>query len=77
MTTPHDIIGRPINIGDYVVFTNNIYVVVGINGYGYAKIMLFNPSSTTRPVSKYSKYLCVLPAIDVANWRYANKNSTS
>lgn len=61
-----DIIGRPLHIGDFVVFTNNIYIVKGLplkpnNTYSIVQIMLANPSKTTRPQKKYSGDMCLLP----------------
>ena len=68
-----DIIGRPISLGDFVVFTNNIYIVKGLpckpNGsYGMVQIMLAQPSKTTRPQKKYSRDMCLLPKEDAINW---------
>ena len=65
---PCDIIGRELNIGDVVVFTNNIYEVLSLGKanpkYGYARIMLVEPSKTTRPQNKYSREMCLLPKED-------------
>lgn len=61
-----DLLNQPITIGDYVAFTNNIYVVKGLprkvykDGYGTVQIMLASPSKTTRPVKKYSKQMVVV-----------------
>ena len=71
MTNPTDLIDRELNIDDFVVFHNNIYRVKGLGkphhstGKGYVKIMLINPSKTTRPVSKHSGELCKLDAGEV------------
>lgn len=66
---PSDLLGREININDYVVFTNNLYRVEGIgtarNGCGPVRIMLVNASKTTRPVIKYSQYMCKVSEEDV------------
>ena len=78
MTTPADIIGRPINVGDHVVFTNNVYVVKSVGkaypstGKGPVKIMLTNPSKTTRPQVKHSGDMCLLPETDVLVWQINN-----
>lgn len=62
-----DMLNRQLLIGDYVVFTNCIYVVKGLprtvyqNGYGVVRILLRSPSKTTRPVKKSSKDLVILP----------------
>lgn len=68
-----DLIDREIKIEDYVVFHNNIYKVLGLgkarnNGAGSVKIMLAKPSPTTRPVTKFSKDLCILAKEDVLIW---------
>ena len=65
-----DMLDKPIKIDDYVVFTNNIYQVKGLgakyrNGRGVVKILLINPSPTTRAVTKQSKDMVVIPAGDV------------
>ena len=71
---PTDLIDRELNIGDFVVFHNNIYSVKGLGkahpstGNGMVKIMLINPSKTTRPVTKYSAELCKLDGKDVTFW---------
>lgn len=62
-----DIIDREINVGDYVVFTNNIYEVLdvarqrGDTRHGYVRIFLVNPSPTTKPCNKYSREMCLIP----------------
>ena len=71
---PTDLIDRELAIGDFVVFHNNIYEVRGLgkahasSGKGYVKIMLINPSKTTRPVNKHSGDLCKLDPHDVTIW---------
>lgn len=71
---PTDLIDRELNVGDYVVFHNNIYEVKGLgkahesSGKGYVRIMLTNPSKTTRPVNKHSGDLCKLDPHDVTIW---------
>lgn len=68
-----DMLDQPISVGNYVVFTNMIYEVLGLGkahnatGSGYVRIMLTNPSRTTRPQNKYSKDMCVLPTDVVRN----------
>jgi hypothetical protein len=71
MTNPVDIIGRELHIGDFVVFTNNVYEVKGLgkanasyHGYGTVQIMLANPSKTTRPQKKHSGDMCLIPKED-------------
>ena len=74
MTNPTDLIDRELNIDDFVVFHNNIYRVKGLGkahpstGKGYVKMMLVNPSATTRPVNKYSGDLCKLDSGEVLFW---------
>lgn len=68
-----DIIDREIKIEDYIVFHNNIYKVLGLgrshsDGSGQVKIMLAKPSPSTRPVTKYSKDLCILHKEDILIW---------
>ena len=69
-----DIIDREIVVGDYVVFTNNIYIVKKVpdkcrpDGAGSLRIMLAKPSATTRPVTKYSKDMCLINKDDVLLW---------
>jgi len=71
MANPTDLIDRELNIDDFVVFHNNIYRVKGLgkahpsSGKGQVKIMLINPSPTTRPVNKYSGDLCKLDSGEV------------
>lgn len=74
MTNPVDLIDRELNIDDFVVFHNNIYRVKGLGkahpttGKGQVRIMLVNPSPTTRPVTKYSGDLCKLDSGEVVFW---------
>ena len=69
-----DILDRELKVDDYVVFYNNIYQVKGLsrgntkNHKGYAKIMLIDPSKTTKPVNKYSGDMCKIDAGDVMFW---------
>lgn len=70
MTNPTDLIDRELNIDDFVVFHNNIYRVKSFgkthsSGKGQVRIMLINPSATTRPVTKYSNDLCKLDSGEV------------
>ena len=74
MTNPTDLIDRELNIDDFVVFHNNIYRVKGLGkahpntGKGYVKMMLINPSKTTKPVTKHSGDLCKLDSGEVLFW---------
>lgn len=69
-----DILGRPIKVNDYVVYYSNVYQVLGLGkansaGYGTAKICLVDKSKTTKPVMKFSKDMCVVPAEDITLWK--------
>ena len=79
MSEVTDIIDRPIRVGDFVAFYANVYQVLGLgkarnNGGATVKIMLADPSSTTRPVNKFSKDMCVIPAEEVTFWLLKRKN---
>lgn len=66
---PQDILGRELEIDDYVVFHNCIYMVVGTSDSrtenGRVRIMLLHRAKTTRPVTKYSRDMCKVPIDDV------------
>ena len=67
-----DILDRPINVEDYVVFYSALYQVVKLgkarkNGTGSVKIQLVN-NGTSKPVIKMSKLLCVVDKNDVLIW---------
>ncbi|HET8688528.1 MAG TPA: hypothetical protein VFM18_18095 [Methanosarcina sp.] len=69
-----DIIGRSFGVGDYVVYYSNVYQVLGIGkpnqeGYGNAKICLVDKSKTTKPTTKFSKDMCLVPAEDITIWK--------
>lgn len=49
-----DLLNREINVGNYVVSYNNVYVVLKVSG-SYVRIVLVEPSKTTRPLSRYSR----------------------
>jgi len=74
MTNPTDLIDRELNVDDFVVFHNNIYRVKSFGkahpstGKGSVRIMLADPSPTTRPVVKYSGDLCKLDNGEVLFW---------
>ena len=73
MANPTDLIDRELNVEDFVVFHNNIYQVKGLgktqpSGKGQVRIMLINPSKTTRTVIKFSDDLCKLDAGEVIFW---------
>lgn len=79
MSPVTDIIDRPINVGDFVAFYANIYKVLELgkvrgNGAATIKIVLADPSPTTRPVKKFSKEMCVIPAQEVTFWLLKKNN---
>ena len=66
-------IGQELKVDDYVVSYNNIYQVKGVgrtmnNGSGYVKIMLIDPSKTTRPATKHSSNVCKVDAGAILFW---------
>lgn len=69
-----DIIGREIQIGDFVVFYSNIYRVVGLgteykdSGRGQVKLMIWNGGTTARAVMKGSFDVAVLDKLHVMKW---------
>ena len=71
--TVTDMLGKPLNVDDYVVFTNNIYQVKNLgkqvgkfNRYrGAIGIMLINPSPTTKIVKKDPRLMVKLHPGDV------------
>lgn len=65
-----DMLGRELEAGDFVVYYSSLYrvehVATGQEGkYGYVKILIHNPSKTSRPLSKYSREMVKVPAEDV------------
>ena len=68
-----EMLDRHLSIGDYVVFYTNIYKVVALpanrrNGHDYVKIMILDPSPTSKPVKKHSGEMCLIPTEDVVAW---------
>ena len=68
-----DIIGREIQVDDFVVFYSNIYRVKALgkargNGSGTVQIMIWNGGETARPVKKNSKDMAILDKNDVLIW---------
>jgi hypothetical protein len=65
-----DMLSREIAVGDFVVYYSNLYEVKAIckldfTGHGYVKIMIYPPSKTSKPVTKYSREMVRVPAEDV------------
>jgi hypothetical protein len=75
MNQPLDFLGRPIKVGDYVYFYSNLYKVLAVpahisnNGNGYCRVILEDPSCTTKSVKKGSRQMCLVPAEDVTMWK--------
>ena len=73
-----DMIDRPINVGDWVVFYSNIYRVVGLGkpqgttGRGQVRLMIWNGGKTAKPVVKYSRDIAVLDPKHVTMWLLKN-----
>ena len=63
-----DLLGQELVVGDYVVSFNNVYRVIALKQRQYVRLMLLNPSKTTRPVNRYSREVCKLDATVVDNW---------
>jgi hypothetical protein len=53
-----DMLGQEINVGDFVVYTNNIYRVLVLGKY-QIKGKLVNPSPSTRN-KVFSKHECIV-----------------
>lgn len=73
MTVLTDMIDREIKVDDYVVFYSNIYQVKGLgkardNGRGSLRMILMDKSKTTKPVTKFSKDVCLVDREDVVMW---------
>jgi hypothetical protein len=67
-----DMIGRDIAVGDFVAYYSNLYEVKALGkvrsegtDHGYAKILIYPASKTSKPVHKYSKEMVRIPAEDV------------
>ena len=70
-----DIIGREIQVDDFVVFYSNIYRVTSLgkeypknSGYGTVNIKIWNGGKTSRPVAKHGKDIAILDKHDVLIW---------
>jgi hypothetical protein len=67
MQEPLDIIGRPLKVGDFVVYYNMIYKITALNGRR-AAIFLAKPSPTTKKRNITCNELTLLPEEDVIMW---------
>jgi len=74
MSVGTDLLGREIDVEDFVVFHNNLYQVLGGPSYkwqkksGMIRIVLVEKSKTTKPVSKYANHCCLVPRAEVMVW---------
>lgn len=72
-----DMLCRPIQPGNYVVYYSNIYEVIellgnngsGTKSSGLARIRLVDSSKTTKSVKKYCYDMCVIDTNDVLMWK--------
>jgi hypothetical protein len=66
-----DMLGRELAVGDFVAYYSNLYEVKALGkpnqntGCGYAKIMIYPASKTSKPVEKYSRDMVLVPREDV------------
>jgi hypothetical protein len=69
----NDILDRELKVGDFVAFYSNIYRITkvptkSVQDYGYVSIKTVNGTEKSRPVTKYSRYMCLIPQEDVIAW---------
>lgn len=69
-----DMLDREIHKDDYVVLYGNIYQVVDLlgsnrTGPGMCRLLLIDPSKTTKSVKKHSKDMCKIDKEDVLIWK--------
>lgn len=66
-----DLLGRDLAVGDFVVYYSSIYQIQELEHnraklpQGYAKIMIYPASKTSRPASKYTGDMVRIPPEDV------------
>lgn len=70
-------LGRPLSVGDYVIFYNHIYQVKSVplehpNEHGYVQILLMDKSETTRRQRKYSREMYLIHKDDLLVWKLKN-----
>lgn len=73
-----DMIGRELKVDDFVVFYSNIYRVksfgkANTEGHGQVRLLIWNGGKTSKPVTKYSRDVALLPMGDVLNWMLTQK----
>lgn len=69
-----DLLGREIQKDDYVVYYSNIYQVLDRLGtprgdHGLVRLLLIDPSKTTKSVKKNSGEMCIIDKEDVLIWK--------
>jgi hypothetical protein len=74
-----DMLLRPIEVGQYVVYYSNIYQVIELLGAskgrsarlgtGLVRIKLIDASKTTKSVKKNSHEMCIIDTDDVLIWK--------
>lgn len=64
-----DLLERPILVGDYVISYNNIYQVIALHNNGMVKMILIDPSKTTKAVNRSSHEMCLIDKEDVMIWK--------
>ena len=67
-----DMLERPLEPGDYVVYYSNIYKVLELLGSAqssHCRILLIDKSKTTKSVKKPSYEMCKIDKEDVLIWK--------
>lgn len=70
---PEDRVGREISVGDFVASYNDLYEVLAV-GHRNVRIILANPSKTTRPKTIVSRECFFIgTAEDMVVWKLSGK----
>jgi hypothetical protein len=74
-----DIVGRTINIGDFVYFYGSMYEVkktfaVANTGYGRLKLMIYPASKTSKNKDASGRDCCLIPKEDIVIWMLKREN---
>ena len=69
-----DALGQELRAGNYVFFYSNVYQIhccgePGGRGRGTVRMILISPSSTTRPVAKYSGDMVLIDDETIIKWK--------
>jgi hypothetical protein len=68
-----DMLERPLEKGDYVVYYSNVYQVIDLLGTArlstMARILLIDKSKTTKSVKKSCSEMCKIDKEDVLIWK--------